>query len=253
MTQEVAFDLCKQQLVETLTAQLSQAASVKTKQWFDNYLKGAIEYRGVKTPAVNKLVADWKREYQLGQYALEEQLTLCEMLMQSRFAEDKFAGTIYIQKYLRSKLTCQRLLSFCADLFEQGYFFDWSTTDWLCVRVLDPTIIKHGWPAANVIASWRKSKNLWQRRAAIVSFRHATKDSQYHSLIKQIIEELVVEDQRFIQTGIGWVLADLSKPYPDEADALFRKYLSQFSCEVIDRHSKHLDAHKELKQLKHAA
>ena len=26
------------------------------KQWFDNYLKGVIEYRGVKTPQVTSLV-----------------------------------------------------------------------------------------------------------------------------------------------------------------------------------------------------
>ena len=162
-----------------------------------------------------------------------------------------------MQKYLCSKLAWQRLVPFCSALFEQGYFFDWSTTDWFCVRVLDPTILRHGFPAAEAmatpaqgIANWCKAKQLWQRRASLVSFRHAAKDRQYHSRIRQVIEVLVLEDQRFIQTGIGWVLADLSKPYPEAAEALFRKYLSQLSREVIDRHTKHLDAHKELKQLK---
>ena len=250
MPHDVASEQCKKQLVHTLTEQLSQAADAKTKQWFDNYLKGAIEYRGVKTPAVTKLVTDWKRDHHINQYTLEDQLALCEMLIQSRFAEDKFAGTIYLQKYLSAQLTWQRLVRFSAELFEKGYFFDWSTTDWFCVRVLDPAIIGHGADAANAIAHWRNADNLWQRRASIVSFRHATKDSQYHRLIKQTIESLVADEQRFIQTGIGWVLADLSKPYPDEAEALFRQYLPQLSREVIDRHTKHLKAHKALKQLK---
>jgi len=242
-----------QPIVDSLTYQISQAADEKTKQWFDNYLKGAIEYRGLKTPAVTKLVASWRKEYKLKDYSLEEQLTLCEALIRSRFAEDKFAGIIYIQKYLSSELEWQQLVSFCSGLFEQGYFFDWSTTDWLCVRVLDPAIVKHGLEMGSAIALWRNSQALWQRRASIVSFRHATKDSQYHSLIRQIIKDLVEEDQRFIQTGIGWVLADLSKPFPDEAEALFRQYLPQLSREVIDRHAKHLEAHKELKKLKRAA
>lgn len=257
MTPGTNFEQRKQQLVRTLTDQLSQVSDPKTKKWFDNYLKGAIEYRGVKTPMVTKLVSSWRREQNLDQSSLEEQLALCEALLQSRFAEDKFSGTIYMQKYLCSEMVWQHLISFCANLFEQGHFFDWSTTDWFCVRVLDPTILRYGLPAADmmatpakVIANWCRAKNLWQRRASIVSFRHAAKDSQYHSLITQVIEALAYEDQRFIQTGIGWVLADLSKPYPKEAEALFRKYLSQLSREVIDRHTKHLDAHKELKQLK---
>lgn len=250
MTSGANFEQRKHQLVTTLTNQLSQVADLKTKKWFDNYLKGAIEYRGVKTPAVTKLVFSWRREQNLDEYSLEEQLALCESLIQSRFAEDKFSGTIYLQKYLCTELTWPRLVSFCSTLFEQGHFFDWSTTDWFCVRVLDPAILRHGLPAADAIANWRKAKNLWQRRASIVSFRHAAKDSQYHSLIRQVIKVLVLEDQRFIQTGIGWVLADLSKSYPEEAEALFRQYLSQLSREVIDRHTKHLDAHKEIKQLK---
>lgn len=237
-------------LVKALTTQIEGAADEKTKQWFDNYLKGAIEYRGVKTPMVTKLVTSWKKDYNLTQYSIEEQLALCELLLQSRFAEDKFAGTIYLQKFLCKTLPWQQLVSFSAGLFESGYFFDWSTTDWFCVRVLDPTIIRHGLQAAAHIVQWRTAQNLWQKRAAIVSFRHATKDSQYHDLIKKVIADLVTDERRFIQTGIGWVLADLSKPYPKEAEALFRKYLAQLSREVIDRHAKHLAVHKELKRLK---
>ncbi|MEL6489521.1 MAG: DNA alkylation repair protein [Cyanobacteria bacterium J06621_3] len=252
MTHAVNFEQRKQALTEDLTAQLSSVANEKTKQWFDNYLKGAIEYRGVKTPTVTKLVTSWRQKNDLSQYSTEEQLTLCKTLIQSRFAEDKFAGTIYLQKFLRKALPWQQLVSFSVDLFESEYFFDWSTTDWFCMRVLDPTIIQHGLDAGEAIAQWRSAQNLWQKRASIVSFRHATRDSKYHSLIKQVIKELVVDERRFIQTGIGWVLADMSKPYPQEAETLFRKYLSQLSREVIDRHAKHLDAHKELKRLKRA-
>ena len=42
----------RQKLINRLTNQLEQHSDVKTKQWFDNYLKGAIEYRGLKTPQV---------------------------------------------------------------------------------------------------------------------------------------------------------------------------------------------------------
>ena len=157
MTSGVNFEQRKQQLVKTLTEQLSQVADPKTKKWFDNYLKGAIEYRGVKTPAVTKLVSSWRQAQNLDKFSLEEQLSLCEALIQSQFAEDKFSGTIYMQKYLCSELAWQQLVPFCSDLFAHGYFYDWSTTDWFCVRVLDPIILRHGLPAAAAIANWCKA------------------------------------------------------------------------------------------------
>lgn len=238
------------QLADELTDQIQQHADAKTKAWFDNYLKGAIAYRGVKTPEVTKLVKEWRDRNNLKQYSTEEQLSICETLISGEFAEDKFAGTIYLQKFLLSHLNYQAIVELSDLLFDRGNFFDWSTTDWYCTRILDPTIIKHGMDAAEAIANGRFSLNLWRRRAAIVPFRHASKDEQYHSLITTIISDLLPSDERFIQTGVGWVLSDMSKSYPKKAESLFREHLRFFSKEVITRHTKYLDSHRELKALK---
>ena len=240
----------RQQLIQELISSFQQNCDLKTKQWFDNYLKGAIAYRGLKTPQVTSIVKDWYLTNRLDRYSLNEQLALCGELIAGDFAEDKFAGTIYIQKYLLKKLDYQFLLAEIDLWFKNGYFFDWSTTDWMCTRVLDPIIIKQYKDAAEIVARWRMSDNLWQKRASIVSFRHASGDRQYHSTIKKIIEHLVPDERRFIQTGIGWVLADMSKNYPTEAEAIFRKHLNYLDREVIVRHAKFLDCHKQLKQLK---
>ena len=237
-------------LIEDLITDFKHNCDPKTKQWFDRYLKGAIGYRGLKTPQVTKLVVAWHQRHQLDLYEPQEQLDLCADLIASSLAEDKFAGTIYLQKFLLRQLDYKVLLARCHRLFERGYFFDWSTTDWFCTRILDSTVLRHGLDAANIVAEYRHSANLWQRRAAIVSFRHASSDRQYHPLITKIIADLLPTSERFIQTGIGWVLADLSKSYPAEAEKLFRQHLDLLSQEVCDRHTKHLACHHELKQLK---
>ncbi|MGB3691585.1 MAG: DNA alkylation repair protein [Spirulinaceae cyanobacterium] len=240
----------REELVELLIQQLKENSDLKTKQWFDNYLKGAIEYRGIKTPQVTSLVKQWHSENKLYNYDPKEQLTLCSDLISSSFAEDKFAGTIYLQKFLLNKIDYKFLLAEFDLLFKQSYFFDWSTTDWFCHRVLDPIIIKNGINAAKTIAKWRYAENFWQRRASIVSFRHGSLNQDYHPLIEEVVNHLVKENERFIQTGIGWVLADMSKKYPLQVEALFRQYIDNLSKEVIDRHSKHLYCHQELKRLK---
>jgi 3-methyladenine DNA glycosylase AlkD len=240
----------KQDLLQQLVAQLEQQANPKTKQWFENYLKGAIAYRGLKTPLVTTLVKNWYRDNQLEQYTLEGHLSLCQALLASNLAEDKFAGMIFIQKYLLKKLDYQQLLSETDTFFQQGYFFDWSTTDWFTVRILDPLIMREGIQAAEIIVSWQNAENLWQRRAAIVSFRHPSRNEIFHSLIENAIANLVEERERFIQTGIGWLLADMSKHYPDKVEAIFRQYLHKLDKEVVTRHAKHLLCYQELKKLK---
>ncbi|MEM1023750.1 MAG: DNA alkylation repair protein [Myxococcota bacterium] len=45
-----------------LQRRIAAVASRETKDWFERYLKGVIEYRGVKTPEVSKLLRAWYRD-----------------------------------------------------------------------------------------------------------------------------------------------------------------------------------------------
>ena len=238
------------QHIKELQSQLDQHSDQKTKKWFDNYLKGAIEYRGVKTPKVRELLEQWYKKNQLHQQSIDDQLKLVDALMSQPKAEDKFAGIFYIQKYLLKETDKTLLLKTFDQFYKKKYFFDWSTTDWFCVRILDPFILQNDKNVAEEISSWRKSKNLWQRRSAIVAFRGATKLKKYHPLMKTTIADLVKEDERFIQTGVGWVISDLSRSFPKEAERIVEKHFEFLSTEVIDRHTKYLSDHKKYKERK---
>ena len=239
-------------LIADLQGRLDAAADSSTRTWFENYLKQAIRYRGVKTPQVARIVAQWRRENALSQFSDGTQLALAELLIRQKHAEDKFAGIVYIQKYLLRRIDADTLLTSGEDLFSCEAFFDWSTTDWFCVRVLGPTIIHHGRGAARHIGGWREAANLWQRRASIVPFRAVVRDETYHPLIESTVAALVKERKRFIQTGIGWVISDLSKQYPLAAAALVELYFEDLSTEVIRRHTRYLPEHREYKARKRA-
>ena len=51
--------------INALQDRLSRQANKKTKAWFENYLKHAIEYRGVKIPTVTKIVSKWRDDMKL--------------------------------------------------------------------------------------------------------------------------------------------------------------------------------------------
>ena len=68
---------------------------------------------------------------------------------------------------------------------------------------------------ARAIGQWSASGPLWQRRAACVAFVNHAKhgDERVHGLSEVIVEScenLVRDSERFAQTGVGWVMRELS-------------------------------------------
>jgi|GEM_PF-2868490 len=238
-----------QHIIQQLQNQLQQHANPKTKAWFDNYLKGAISYYGVKTPQVKTLVKQWYLKNHLQSLPIAEQVSLCQQLMQLPYAEEKFAAIIYMQQYLLQQMSSQQLLDLCEWVFKNNCIDDWSTADWFTIRVI-ANILTNDMQSLPTIQQWSQSKSLWQRRASIVAMRVLVKNEAYIEVIAQTIDVLVDDSQRFIQTGIGWTLSDLSKYFPKRAAAIVEQYFDLLSQEVINRHTKYLPNHSEYKKRK---
>lgn len=200
-----------------------------------------------------RIVADWRDAHELRLLAADEQLDLARTLIGRPYAEDKFAGILYMQKHLARRLEPGLLLATAEGLFAAGAFFDWSTSDWFSVRVLGPLIARGGLPVAERIAGWRTEGDLWQRRAAIVPFRAVVRNETYHALIEETVAVLVRERERFIQTGIGWVVSDLSKSHPGKAAALVERHFNDLSAEVVRRHTRYLSGHEAYRTRKRGA
>lgn len=237
-------------VISRLQKELKKVSQPEVRTWFEDYMKGVIRYRGVKSPVVSAVLKSWRARESLHKLSFDDQFEIaCELIRQS-FAEDKFAGTLYIQKFLVSEIPLHQMLEDFEDLFEAGCFYDWSTTDWFSVRVLMPLMKLHGTAAHRRISSWHRSDNIWQRRASMVSLRAVVPDAKLRPLIERQMSRLLPSDERFIQTAIGWVLADLAKVDPTLSHVYFRKYLHDLSYEVVRRHSKMLPEHTILKELK---
>lgn len=227
-------------IIAELQTRLDRAAEPATRAWFEGYLKNTIRYRGVKTPEVERIVADWRIESGLADWSSEAGLALACDLIRQRCCEDKLAGILMIQKHLLRDLDAGMLLDSVEMLFAEDAVWEWSTNDWLCARILAPAICRHGMTTAQRIAGWRTGTNLWQRRSAAVSLRAAVKQAELHPLIAETIACLVPEQERFIQTGVGWLIADLSKHDPGLAAQLVERHFDDLSTEVVRRHLKRL-------------
>jgi len=235
--------------ITDLQDRLEEAADPAVKEWFERYLKYAVQYRGVKTPQVSRIVANWRSAHRLAELPVDRQLALAGSLITETHAEDKFAGIIYIQKFLLRSVSAGDILNTAEELFRAEAFGDWSTTDWFCVRVLGPTLVRHGIDTGRRIAGWHQASGLWHRRASIVPFRSVVCEDEFHPLIQRTIAALVQEDERFVQTGVGWVISDLSKVKADLAATIVERHFDDLLAEVVRRHTKYLPRHQEYKNM----
>ena len=237
--------LKKSNKIEVLQSMLQSAASRANKEWFEAYLKHVIRYRGLKTPQVVTIVKLWRSNERIGELSLQEQFELAAQLIGAEYAEDKFSGIFYMEKYLVGKIAFKDFFSCAEDLFSKNAFTNWATTDWFNVRVLSPLITLHGKDAVEHFTSWTNCDDIWQRRSSILCLRACVKSPNYLKHISRVIAKLSPDPERFIQTAIGWLLSDLSRSYPKVAEKIIEDNFEYISSEAIRRHTKYLPMHKK--------
>jgi 3-methyladenine DNA glycosylase AlkD len=187
----------------------------------------------VGIPEIREELALWGQEHSLAAWSLEDQLRLALALFESSLAEDKLAGILYLQGHLYDRLSWKALLREYEGLFSKGLIFDWNTCDWFGVRVLGPTIALHGLPPARAIAAWQRAEDLWQARASVVAFVPVAGDPRFHPLVYDACRVLILREERFAKTAVGWVLREISGYDKEGVRAFVEAHLREFSIESL--------------------
>ena len=228
-------------LVDKLAARLEGRANPKTKAWWENYLRQVIPFRGVKMADIRAALHACIADEEIGaRLSLVQQKELALGLLCERHAEDKLAGILFLQEVLLPKraVVWRSDLSTFAKLFAEGCIYDWNTCDWFCVKVLGPLVQQQGEPCARAISEWQHAENLWQRRASGVAFVNLAKDGEsnfdgFTDMVLEICASSVRHKERFAQTGVGWVLRELSVADPDRVVRFIKEHLGEFSTESL--------------------
>ena len=237
-----------------LSQMLEAAANPETAEWFTNYLKGAIHYRGVKTPALKGILSEFFRVTDLDKQPDSDQIDHIRYWISNPMAEDKLIAIVWLQKWLTRRRTTDEATAAVCQMFElleetfaSGDIHDWSTNDWLCVRVLETIPLKYPTFIDRLIG-WHEASSVWQRRSGLLAFKKSAEAGHYQVEVEGIISKLLPSQERFVQTAIGWVLSDASRKHPKWAAQMFERHFEHLSHEVIVRHTKHLPNHSDLKK-----
>jgi 3-methyladenine DNA glycosylase AlkD len=225
-------------IVDDLARRLDERADERTRSWWERYLKGAIEFRGVPMQGVREVVHAVWSDRGLDDRPREEQFEIVLVLFAQRYAEDKLAAILVLGERLIDDLTAADV-PLLAEPFARGHIADWSTCDWYCMKVLARLLERaaDAGAAADAIAAWKSAPGLWQRRAAAISFvtlaRHGNaRLPNLTTLILDVCSANVRDQARFSQTSVGWVLRELSRADPDAVTAFVDEHAAEMSAEA---------------------
>ena len=235
-------------LVDRLQSRLDARATAATREWWTKYLRGAASFRGVKMGDVRKAVHTWFEEEQLEEHlSVGQQKDLALMLLEEDYSEDKLAGVLFLQEILlpAGALDWHSDLPRFARLFVWGYIRDWNVCDWFCVKVLGPLAEQQGEACAHAISEWREAESVWQRRASVVAFVNLARedDQNFPGFTEMVLDScsyLLESKERFAQTGVGWVLRELSRSDGGRVIAFVEANLDRFSREALKNTIKYL-------------
>lgn len=231
-------DLDVRWLVDDLDARIARAGDPAKRDWWQRYLKHALPFHGVGIPTLRGIVAVWRSGHDLEDVGVEATMALATAAMARPVAEDKLAAIVLLQEHALDLLRPAEDLATVASWFDDGHVADWNTCDWLCVRVLGPTLRRHGHDAAGGIASWVDAPGLWRRRAAGVAFVDLAPHGDEElpgltDLVLGVCRSNVRDPARFAQTGVGWVLRELSVAEPALVASFVAEHVGALSREAI--------------------
>lgn len=108
------------------------------------------------------------------------------------------------------------------------------------------------------LQKWNKSKNPWERRQSLVSLMH------YHSKRKEVlpfstlitlVENLLDDEDYFVQKGVGWALREIGNKYHKETLGFLKKNYANITGTAFAAAAEKLNPKEkeELKNLRKAA
>lgn len=213
-------------MIEEIQLELSKYADEKTRIGAENYLKGSTN-RGVKMAKIIEIYNNFKPKIKL--LSKDEKINLSMKLLKSKYFEDKTIGIRILEHDLKE--LDKSIIGEFFELFDQ-HIYEWATCDVLASKIISKIIIDDN-SAAKIMVNWSKSEKKWAKRASIIAFVNLAIKYDFDNIIIEIASNLIKDDFRFIQLGVGWCLRNLGVKNPKIVLEFIKKNYKYFSREGL--------------------
>lgn len=154
-------------------------------------------FLGVRVPATRKIVK---------QFANASLADTLELLHSEWHEERLLALLLLVHLYKRGDVATKRAV-YEAYLANTRYINNWDLVDSSAEHIVGPHLL--GKPSAKkTLTKLARSKNLWERRIAMLSTFHFIKQGEF-TLALEIAEELGGDSEDLIHKAVGWMLREI--------------------------------------------
>ncbi len=100
------------ELIKDLQYRLDTRSDIKTKSWWEKYMKNTAMFRGVNLIKIREELHKWYKEKNILDLDINQQIDIIFVLFGERYSEDKIAGILFLEEYIipRDLLSWQVLL-----------------------------------------------------------------------------------------------------------------------------------------------
>ena len=204
-----------------------QAAPMK------KYMRNQFEYLGIKTPQNTALQKEFYKEHGLPEFSeLDEILRDLWSLPEREF---QYVGVGLLGKF-EKQLPAEFIDTVKYLIITKSW---WDTVDAIASHTVGTHFKRFPKMREKYLKKWRRSKNMWLRRTAIL-FQLGYKKETDFALVSDIIRENLGSDEFFINKAIGWALRQYAYTDPNAV----KKFVKSTALHPLSRREamKHLGA-----------
>src|SRR5438132_14142588 len=141
-------------------------------------------------------------------WSIDDAMTFAGAMIRDRHLEAKSLGIEVVARYRRN--FSPRLLPVWKRWLSDNYSANWATTDSICCSLIGPLLLARPELGARMRA-WARDRNLWVRRASIVSLIPRLRRGESLDLAYEIARRLHGDREDLIQKAVGWALREAGK------------------------------------------
>ena len=193
--------------VRQLKALFRLHANPKRAAPMQRYMRDQFEYLGLKGPQMAALLRQHIRDH--GLPALAELDPIVRDLWALPQREFQYAATSLLSRF-DDGLPAGFLRTIEYLLVTKSW---WDTVDTIATGTVGVHFRRYPRVKARYLASWRKSRNFWLRRACILFQLNYKRDTDF-ALMQSIIRENLGSKEFFINKAIGWALRQYTRLDP---------------------------------------
>ena len=193
--------------VRGLKAHLTPHADPRQAAPMKRYMRDQFDYLGIKLPVLYKLLREYRALQGLPALADLDQVVRDLWALPQR--EFQYAASTLLGKFeIQLPAGFIRTLEYL--IVTKSW---WDTVDTISANAVGAHFKRYPAVRARTLGKWRRSKNFWLRRAAILFQLNYKTDTDF-GLMREIICENLGSKEFFINKAIGWALRQYTRVNP---------------------------------------